>query len=343
MTRISTRAVVPGILAFSLSALVYWCVGLIRQIDLDNSLVASIFSNNACRVQQLLALGANPNTRVSAPSLGEGLVEYLRELPLASRQISSRSALQVASFPVAQRFMSDEWDRGNALEAANAGEKAQIDASISMLLEHGADANPPGSQLDCPLLWACARNDLALVKLLLLHHANPNGQAKQSRERVRVIWSGPGAGQAWPATPLFLALRNQNLVMARCLLDAGADPNIECEGGVSLLTCMVPYFKPSIIQFALDHGANVNYQNWDGRTALHIAVHRPEIVRILLGKDARTDIRDHKNLSASDEATRQYKVTSYNPDLASANEILRFDKIQSTHALTHTGKAVLIQ
>lgn len=234
--------------------LILCCARSVHQSTLDSSLIAAISRNDASQVRDLLARGANANVRVYFPSLQDIMIDSwsCRKLVLHEGRRGSRSALQFASFPISQKFMLSFPNKSGQLEYAVYNPKVSgINACVSALLDYGADANPSGDIWDCPLIWACASNDLHLVEQLLRHHADPNGCSPDNG--LTPIGYGDH-GDKWPAIPLYFAVRNGNIPMVRCLLEAGADPNRGSREGAALLD-VTRYSKPSMIKLLLDHGA----------------------------------------------------------------------------------------
>jgi len=82
--------------------------------------------------------------------------------------------------------------------------------------------------------------------------------------------------------------------IARMLIGAGADVDVQDESGWTPLHWASYYNRIEIIQMFIDAGADLDIQDVNGRTALHyIAVHnRLEIARMLIDAGARIDIED---------------------------------------------------
>lgn len=133
-------------------------------------------------------------------------------------------------------------------------------------------------------------------------------------------------------TALELAVRAKSVPIVKALLDSGADPNILCEDGDSLLILaqsrpdrIVPAtftgqsFEPDpheeavtrqaikvILHDLLQHGADVNRKTRKGDNwpLMYAAAHGDtEVVRILLDRGANVNIKDHGGDTALIEAT----------------------------------------
>jgi ankyrin repeat protein len=94
-------------------------------------------------------------------------------------------------------------------------------------------------------------------------------------------------------TPLFYAVRNNNMEAVRCLVEAKADVSHENDGEID--TNFRVYFTPlhvaakegyvDVVRFLAEHG-DVNNFNNDGKTVLHIAARNGhvDVVRCLVTK-----------------------------------------------------------
>jgi ankyrin repeat protein len=85
-----------------------------------------------------------------------------------------------------------------------------------------------------------------------------------------------------------------NAAMLRALLDKGANPNVRDAGGATAL--IVSAGDPEKARLLIRAGADVNAQSASGRTALQVAAAAAggsEVVKMLLDKGARVDVRDN--------------------------------------------------
>jgi uncharacterized protein len=108
-------------------------------------------------------------------------------------------------------------------------------APVAMyLLDHGADPNLAGAGY-AALHAAVLRGNVALVKALLEHKANPNVKLMKGTEtrRFSQVYSLPGnlAG----ATPLLLAGKFAEAEIMRALANGGADPTAKMPDGTTVL------------------------------------------------------------------------------------------------------------
>ncbi|MDF2940193.1 MAG: ankyrin repeat and box protein 2-like isoform [Gammaproteobacteria bacterium] len=131
----------------------------------------------------------------------------------------------------------------------------------------------------------------------------------------------PGASKV-----LVKAARDRNLALVKVLLDAGADPDISTEDGVTALhvSCLVG--ELAIVQALLAAKANPNLVNYEGCTALHLAcsIDRADIVRALLLAGADPNIQDPQGRAPLHEACTEGNAEIIKDLLkAGANPLLR--------------------
>lgn len=124
---------------------------------------------------------------------------------------------------------------------------------LKLLISKGVDVESQ-SDAGTPLIWAAGHAQLAAVKVLLEHHANPNAETD---DNITPLLSSVAAGSlpclelllqagananasAGGATPLHIAADSGNVEIINCLLKAGADPNTHDEDG----------FKPLLVAAA---------------------------------------------------------------------------------------------
>lgn len=138
----------------------------------------------------------------------------------------------------------------------------------------------------------------------------------------------------WKATPLWYAIsRGQNLVLAKHLLQRGSDPNhclwaaahqddtaaikllVEHGADIDPVTEDETPFLSAVkgshfraAQALLEHGANVNFQDSHGRTALHYMLKKESDkrhFRMLLRHGARGDLQNAEGHTAAEIMSRK--------------------------------------
>jgi ankyrin repeat protein len=142
-----------------------------------------------------------------------------------------------------------------------------------------------------PLHFA-AKGRLEVVKLLLVHGADPNIKTKQQK------------------TPLIIATQACSVEIVRLLLDHGANPAATDEQGwAALHHAIFIEGQGEIMELLLETGIDVDSLGRLGRTPLHCAAvrGREDIVLLLLEKGANASIKDGHGESPLDLAERGKK------------------------------------
>jgi ankyrin repeat protein len=98
-------------------------------------------------------------------------------------------------------------------------------------------------------------------------------------------------------TPLHDAARTGRVEVAQMLIDAGADLDLQDEHGRTPLHVVAIYGNVEIARMLIDAGADVNMQDIDFETPLHRAARygRVEIARVLIDAGARKDIPNNSD------------------------------------------------
>ena len=221
-------------------------------------------------------------------------------------------------------------------EVAPNGESALVLASFSgqgqfaaFLLERGA--NPNGAVAGYTALHtAVSRGDLALVKALFAHGADPNSRiTKGSRQKRNLNWYGL-SGSLAGATPFWLAAKYAEVDIMRFLAAIGADPLLTPDNGLTPLMAsagagwntqrmnrrdqgigvdaarrlLAAGERPTweVAKLALELGNDVNAKDRGGNTALHSAVRLAysSVVELLVEYGGKLDFENNDGRSALD-------------------------------------------
>lgn len=175
-----------------------------------------------------------------------------------------------------------------------AGAKGNLKRVQSLLLK-GEPIEARGQWQYTALLAAVAEQQLEVVEFLLAQGADVH---------VRT----PGGRDSHPGTNcLQLAAMNGNEPVIRCLLDAGADPDMPDGDVITPLMWAANRGHGALIRLLAERGADLNARDarW-GRTALMLArPERPEVIELLLRLGADPEIRNDDGRNAAEEAAYQ--------------------------------------
>jgi ankyrin repeat protein len=114
-------------------------------------------------------------------------------------------------------------------------------------------------------------------------------------------------GDNYNYTPLHLAVREESVEIARMLIDAGADLDVQDKWERTPLHWAAVYGRVEITRMLIDAKADVNVQDkWDN-TPLHWAAIKgnEEIAQMLIDAGARKDIQNNKGNLPYDLTTNQ--------------------------------------
>ena len=159
---------------------------------------------------------------------------------------------------------------------------------MQILLENGADVNDVSATAEtAPLLEAMNNNNMAVVRILLDHNADPN-----ARDRFEM-------------SPLLLAVMRDNAEAVEWLLQAGADPNLP-QKKQSALHLASSYGLVRVAALLLAHKADPNIRDAEGQTPLHMCMSMGywnlDLPRQLLKAGADPLLKDHHGVTAFDRA-----------------------------------------
>ena len=177
-------------------------------------------------------------------------------------------------------------------------EKGAIDAA-RFLLERGADINAKRDDLWTPLHLAFHAGKLEAARMLFEHNADVNARNDDGQVPLHLLsrWEpqqdeGDGSD------------------VAKQLLERGANVNEKDKDDATPLHLASYYKRPEIVRVLLDHGADIDFVNDQGKTALQIAIvgndhsqgNGVDVARLLLAHGAEAHARDEYSISTSDLA-----------------------------------------
>ena len=172
--------------------------------------------------------------------------------------------------------------------------------AVQVLLEHGADVNARRKDLWTPLHLAVNIGELKLARVLLEHHADVNSQSDEGLAPLHLS-SRRGAS---------LDPFDKDSTLVTLLLESGALVNLPAKDKTTPLHLASLNKRPKIVQVLLEHGANTDAENDEGKIPLQESVgselNFPEchamVLRLLLKYGAGAYGREMYHVTASDLA-----------------------------------------
>ena len=157
---------------------------------------------------------------------------------------------------------------------------------VEMLLKRGAEVDYKDKEDYFSLFLAVQHGHTEVVKHLLGADARVNVKIKRGfyKYPLEAAVNQPG---------------DKAYLIAKLLLDKGADPNLCEHESVLIKAIKKNQPKVKVVELLLDRGAEIDYQPYSDLYALKGAVSggHLEIVRLLLSRGARTDLVDDKGKS----------------------------------------------
>ncbi|KAK9979816.1 hypothetical protein ABG768_013227 [Culter alburnus] len=179
---------------------------------------------------------------------------------------------------------AEDKDGDRAVHHASFGDEGSV---IEVLHRGGADLNARNKRRQTPLHIAVNKGHLQVVKTLLDFGCHPSLQDSEGD------------------TPLHDAISKKRDDMLSVLLEAGADVTITNNNGFNALHHAALRGNPRY------GNANLDIQNVNQQTALHLAVERQhtQIVRLLVRAEAKLDVQDKDGDTPLHEALRHHTLS----------------------------------
>ena len=161
-------------------------------------------------------------------------------------------------------------------------------------IDQGADTNAIGNDGMTPLFWALGKQNLASVRFLLEHGANPN---------LITHWRNQ-AGLEQVASAPHLAAMMESTDFLRAVLDGGGDPNLveDHRTKEAPIYPAILHQRRANVDLLLQKGADINHRNLSGATPINYAVsaNHYSLALLLLKSGADPRIKDRWGYSAID-------------------------------------------
>uniref|UniRef100_A0A3P9IJF0 E3 ubiquitin-protein ligase MIB2 n=2 Tax=Oryzias latipes TaxID=8090 RepID=A0A3P9IJF0_ORYLA len=171
---------------------------------------------------------------------------------------------------------------------------------VRVLTEHSADVNLQDSYGDTPLHDAIAKDFRSIIEMLvvvpsidftqqnhrgfnLLHHAALKGNKLATEKILARARQLVDVKKDDGFSALHLAALNNHRDVAEVLVKEGrCDINVRNNRNQTALQLAVTQGHTELVQLLVDEGADVNMEDEDGDTAMHVALLRPQLANVML-------------------------------------------------------------
>ncbi|MCA7010493.1 ankyrin repeat domain-containing protein [Wolbachia endosymbiont of Tribolium confusum] len=292
-------------------------IEILKKAELDQGLLINARGGNLDKVKDLIAQGANLETKDKDGKIPLELAEQkgytdIVEI-LKQTQLNLDRELLIAIEKEDLGKVKDNIRRGANVNAQSrlgwisvfwAIQKNNL-SIVKLLVNNGADINAKDNESWMPLHWAVQLGSLDVVKYLVERGANVNALTADGRtpldlaaqkNRVNVIEFLKKA-QLDLDKELLTAVQDGDLNKVEGLANQGAGLNTKGSNDWTLLHFAASSNKFDIVKFLLDKNANIKAKDVYGNTPLHVAAQydsKLEIVEFLLDKNA-SGINDVNN------------------------------------------------
>ena len=198
-------------------------------------------------------------------------------------------------FPIINALMDGDFERARRAITTGSHDLNRVDCEVHMTpltaVAKSMRTIPPDAELDA----------LGVMTLLLDHNADPNLEDAHA--------------SGWHETPLSASAVSGSIEMARLLLSRNADVNAYTNGSTALI-CAATGSKATVapmMAFLLQNNASVDATSASGWTAIMSAAQHgeTEVIRLLLSHGASVEIEDPEGRTAASIALEAKHPMAY--------------------------------
>lgn len=193
--------------------------------------------------------------------------------------------------------------------------------NLNLLIEKGIDINSKSTHTgesilhDAIMIFSHNRLEIEVIKKLLDAGANPNSSDKWDNTILSAITT-------------HISEKEKAIILIKLLIEYGLNPNFftkDCPSFMYLDDC-------EILKILIDAGAEVNFQNVRGDTALHFQARSfgTEIAKVLLENGANPEIKNNDGETPLDVANENEKIDLIKLLSEKSNEKDRDDPIKDS-------------
>lgn len=247
-------------------------------MSLNTDLVKATKNGDLEKVSELLALGADLFTTV-------GDSDKRNLLHHASQYGHS----EIIEFLIQKGIEVNSLDKRGRTSLYLACYDYKIE-SVKILISNGAEINLSGDYNPLDMASSNSYYGTEIVEFLLENNADVNLVCRGTR-----------------VTPLMGALHQKKTCALKLLLKSGANTNHIDANGDAPLGRVAEHNFPEHISLLLDFKATINYQNFQGNSALHLATERENknVMDILIKRGIKTNLINKNGETAADIAKKK--------------------------------------